>query len=299
MKAQNLNWNDLQLVAAVCDEGTLSGAARKLGVNHSTVFRRIKALEKSLNVRLFERLPRGYVMTEAGEAFFVASDKIGTLVNDLARNVTGQDLKLHGTLRVAVPDAILLEILVPNIHKFVDIYPDIQLELISANSYANLTRREADVAIRATRRPADTLFGRKLCNLATAFYVHKDKLAACENLPNTAQSWLMPDESLGQLPASQWIAKNCPDANFTLASNMLLCLKEAAKAGLGIAPLPCFMGDAEPTLVRFIEPNKALQSEVWLLTHQDLKYTARVRVFMDFLIALMSTHKNLLEGRQR
>lgn len=296
MKTQDIDWNDLQLVRAVCIEGTLSAAARRLGVNHSTVFRRIKAIEKTLGVRLFERMPRGYAMTEAGEAFFATGGKVEDLVSALARQVAGHDLKLQGNLRVAVPDGLLLDILMPAVPDFTQAYPLVRLELIASNDYADLSRREADIAVRATRTPAENLFGRKLCNMAIAFYGHRDRINNWQKCAPEALNWLMPDESLRQLPVAAWLAKHQPNANITLNSNTLLCLKKAAKAELGIAPLPCFMGDQDPELARFIEPCADLSSEVWLLTHADLRRTARVRAFMDFAADVFKNKASLLAG---
>jgi len=298
MNAQKIDWNDLQLVTAVCVEGTLSGAARRLGVNHSTVFRRIKFIEEALGVRLFDRLPRGYAMTEAGEAFFAAGDKVENLVNSLALQVAGQDLRLHGDLRVAVPDGLMLEILMPAIPEFTRTHPSVKLELVVSSDYADLSRREADIAVRATRAPAEALFGRKLCNMAIAFYGQRDSVEDWKTQPPETLSWLMPDETLGQLLVGSWLAKNRAGATINFTSNTLLCLKGAAKSGLGVAPLPCFMGDHDPELARLIEPCEDLGSEIWLLTHAELKHTARVRAFMDFASGVFEGKAALLEGLQ-
>ncbi|HED18017.1 MAG TPA: LysR family transcriptional regulator [Gammaproteobacteria bacterium] len=170
MKAQDIAWDDFRTMLAVCREGTLSGAARLLGVNHSTVFRRVNALEDKLGVRLFERLPEGYAMTEAGESVREAGERIEDEVFGLSRKLVGRDLGLHGTLRVTAPDAFAIKRLTPLLVRFSKRYPDIRLELSMANHYLDLTRHETDVAIRATTTPPETVIGRRLCALVTTVY---------------------------------------------------------------------------------------------------------------------------------
>ena len=159
MNAQLLEWNDLQLVLAICREGTLSGAARVLNVNHSTVFRRIGSIEKKIGVRLFERLATGYVMTEAGDVMLEAGENVENEILGLSRKLLGRDLYLKGNLRVAVPDALLMKVLMPHLESFSQSYPEIQLELFISNNYQDLTKREADVAVRVTKSPPETAVG--------------------------------------------------------------------------------------------------------------------------------------------
>ena len=298
MNAQSLDWNDLRFVLAVCHEGTLSGAARRLGVNHSTVFRRINGVEDQLGVRLFKRLQSGYAMTEAGEAVLEAGDLIENEVLQLSHKLIGRDLRLHGTLRVAAPDALAAKVLTPHIAAFSDNYPDIQLELSISNSHMNLTRREADVAIRATRIPPEAVIGRRVCTLATTIYGSTSYLAAHVDQSPRHYSWLMPDDELAYLPATKWLHDNYPSAQTLLRSNSFLTLFEAAKQGHGVVPLPCFLGDPDPELQRVIDPMEDLASEVWLLTHPDLRRTARVRTFTDFMMDALKKKKDLLEGNQ-
>ncbi|HHJ15716.1 MAG TPA: LysR family transcriptional regulator [Gammaproteobacteria bacterium] len=298
MNAQSIAWDDFRTVLAVCREGTLSGAARLLEVNHSTVFRRINALEEKLGVRLFERLPEGYAMTEAGESVREAGERIEDEVLGLSRKLVGRDLGLHGTLRVTAPDAFAIKLLTPLLVQFSHQYPGIQLELSMANHYLDLTRREADVAIRATMTPPESAIGRRLCALVTTVYGASPYLEAKQADQALEQyAWLMPDDDLAQLPFARWLNKHFSVASVVYRSNSLLGLFEAAKRGMGIAPLPCFLGDPESGLQRLIEPPEALASELWLLSHPDLRRTARVRALMDFLSEAIDAERALLEGR--
>jgi len=297
MSAQHLEWNDLYLVLAVCREGTLSGAARVLGVNHSTVFRRIVAIEEKLAVRLFERFPTGYVMTEAGEAILESGERVENEVLGLSRKLVGRDFQLSGVLRVAVPDALLMKVLMPHFARFSKRYPNIQLEVEISNNYLNLTKREADIAVRATTLPPETLVGRKVCSLVSTLYGTTEYLAEQSNHHIDNYAWVMPDEALSNLPITKWLLKKNPNAKVMLRCNTLLGIHEAVRNNIGIASLPCFLADQDEQLQRVIAPPDELATELWLLTHQDLRRTARVRALMDFLAEALLIEKDLIEGR--
>ncbi|MFV2033086.1 MAG: LysR family transcriptional regulator [Gammaproteobacteria bacterium] len=297
MNAQPLEWNDLHLVLAVCREGTLSGAARVLGVNHSTVFRRVGAIEEKLGVRLFERLATGYVMTEAGEAMLESGERMENEVLGLSRRLVGRDLHLSGVVRVAVPDALLMKVLMPHLCDFSRRYPEIQLELAISNNYSNLTRREADIAVRVTSSPPETAMGRRLCSMRTTVYASTGYLAGQTGGALENYAWLMPDEDLAQLPVTRWLERNHPKATVRLRCNTLLGLHEAAVLGLGVASLPCFLADPDTRLERVLPPPDELTSDLWLLTHPDLRRTARVKALMNFLAEALEKEKDLIEGR--
>ncbi len=151
-----MTWDDLRFLLAVCREGTLTGAARTLNVNHSTVFRRVRSIENKLCVQLFERLPNGYAMTEAGETALKAGENIEREFLRLSHELAGKDSRLHGKLKITAPDALVIKLLVPYIASFCETYPEIKMELSIANNYLSLSRREADIAIRATNLPPET-----------------------------------------------------------------------------------------------------------------------------------------------
>lgn len=297
MNAQDLEWNDLRIVLAVCRHGTLSGAARELGVNHSTVFRRIGAIEERIGVRPFERLPTGYVMTEADEAMKAASERVESEVFSLSRKLIGGDLRLSGALRVTAPDALAIEVLMPHFVSFCRKYPGIQFDLSIENSFLDLPQREADVAIRSTTAPPDDAVGRRLCRLDATLYGASRYLD--EHCDHTVEqyTWLMPGKDQGWFSANQWLAQHYPGASIAFGSNGLLALFKAVKQGLGVAPLPLFLGDQERDLCRVIEPPAELASELWLLIHPDLRRTARVRAFVDFLTEGIEQEVDRIEGR--
>jgi len=294
-----LEWSDLCFVLAVCREGTLSGAARVLGVNHSTVFRRVIAAEKKLEVRLFDRLATGYIMTEAGEAFLVTGERVENEILGLSRKLVGRDLDLSGVLRVSAPDALLTKVLMPYLAKFSQIHPQIQLEIIVSNNYQNLTKREADIAVRVSQSPPEIVAGRSICKMMTTIYGSNEYLDTRSDSSIEDYDWLMPHEDLIHLPITKWLSKMSPQASVVMRCNTLLGLYEGVISGMGIASLPCFLADTDPRLRRILPPPKELTSELWLLTHPDLRRTARIRAFMDFLTAELEKEKDLIEGYVR
>ena len=296
MNAQLMNWNDIHLVLAVCREGTLSGAARILGVNHSTVFRRINTIEENLGVKLFDRLPSGYVMTDAGEAILASASRIEEEVFDLSRKLIGKDARLEGHLRISAPDALVSSVLMSHFTAFNRRYPDVKLHLLIANDFTDLSRREADVAIRATRYPPETVIGRRLCQLATTVYGAETYLENHEGLAIDEHRWLLPEASLSAFPSFDWVRHQYPKVRVVLSSNTLPALYDACAQGLGIAPLPCFLADPDQNLRRLMLPPKEMETELWLLTHPDLRRTARVRAFMDFLSDAIKRDVALIEG---
>ena len=170
MNAQQLEWDDIRYILAVCKEGSLSAAARSLSVNHSTVFRRIGGIEEKLGVRLFDRLTTGYAMTNAGEIVLNSATHIEEEIQKLARQLHGGDYRLSGTLRITVPEDLSTGYLLPLLASFQKRYPDIQTEILASNEVYNLSQHEADIAIRSTSSPQETLVGQRLRTLKYAPY---------------------------------------------------------------------------------------------------------------------------------
>jgi len=292
----SLAWDDLRIFLAIARAGSLAGAARELGVNHSTVFRRLNTFEEDLGVRLFERLASGYALTVAGEEMRASAERVEHEIERLDRRVTGRDLSLSGTLNVTTTDTVAECLLMPHLAKFHAAYPGIQVTLILDNQHINLSKRQADIAVRPTRQPPDTLVGRRIADLAFAPYAAKGYRK--KNPGDLSDlDWLATDDTLAHLASSKWLKAELPEARIALAANSLLGVLLAARAGMGTALLPCFMGDPDKALVRVAEPVPAAASALWVLTHEDLRHTARVRAFMDFMAEALSGDVDLLEGR--
>lgn len=289
-------WDDLRIFLEIARTGSLNGAARALGVNHSTVFRRINAFEDRLGVRLFERLPTGYALTLAGEEMQASASRVEREIDRLDRRISGRDLRLEGTLVVTTTDTIIENFLTPHLAAFRRAYPGIVLELVIDNQNVNLSKRQADVAVRPTRNPPETLVGRKIADIAVAPYAApkymKGRAADLAGL-----DWLGVDESLAHLAAAKWFRNTHPDANVILRANSLFGLLHTCEAGMGAALLACFMADPRKGLSRIGEPIPGAGTMLWLLTHEDLRHTGRVRAFMDFMAASLAAEIDLLEGR--
>ncbi|MHA1565691.1 MAG: LysR family transcriptional regulator [Alphaproteobacteria bacterium] len=290
------NWDDLRYFLAVARRGSIRGAAIMLKVNHSTVSRRIDAFEKKLGVRLFERFPTGYFLTQAGEEMLQSAERIESEVAAVDRLVAGRDARLAGLLRVALHDSLAQMLLMPDLAAFCDLYPEIELELVISHSMADLTRREADIAIRISNDPPESLVGRRILKFATAIYASVDYLDLHDPATDAANStWIGWADSV---PDPQWV-RDSPYP-LALARNRIhspLAQLAAAKAGMGLSMLPCFMGDTEPSLRRLPPATATPSRDIWLLTHEDLRHTARVQRFLDFMAKAILAKRDLLEGR--
>jgi DNA-binding transcriptional LysR family regulator len=290
------DWDNLRYVLAVADAGSLAGAARSLGVNHTTVLRRLGAFEEQLGVRLFERLPTGYVLTAGGEELIVAARSIDDTVTMLGRKLTGQDLRLSGTVRVTTTDTLMGSVLPEILAAFRTAHPGIGIEIALSNSMLNLSRRDADVAIRPAKNPPEALVGRRVAKVAFAIYGSPDYLAKRSGADLAAHQWLAPDDSLVDTSVSAWMRAEMRDSEIALRADSLLALRQAAEAGFGLAALPCYLGDKSPNLVCVHPPIPAMETALWILTHEDLRHTARIRAFIEFVAGALNRHRPLLEG---
>lgn len=294
MNAKTKNWDDLRIFLAVARSGSLSGAARTLGVNHSTVFRRIGAFEEALGVRLFERLPGGYLLTPAGEEMRDGALRVEEEISGLSRMVTGQDLRLSGMVRVTTIDMLAFGLLPRHLAGFRKAYPGIDIELVVGNATLSLTRREADIALRVGNAPPETLVGRRVGRLVFAVYGSAEYNARRPEPDLGQHDWIGFDSEHAAL--ARRFASFLPEVQPMLRTNSVAAALAAAQAGIGLAPLPCGIADLEPDLVRIAPLPDDFTLDLWLLTHEDLRRTARMRAFLDFLADELAAEAPLLEG---
>ena len=295
---RDIAWDDLRYVLAVGRSGSLSGAARALRVNHSTVFRRIGQLEERLGVRLFDRLPDGYAPTPAGEALIGLGGRIDEDVVALERRLAGEDLRPSGVVRVTTTDT-LVQFMATTCARFRVLQPLIQIELIVGQERLDLSRRDADVAIRPTSQPPETLVGRRLSGIAAAVYGSRAYLSTRpESTPFGEHDWLGYDDSLSHLTADHWLRERVRPERIVMRSNNFLALREAALAGMGLVLLPCYLADDQPGLRQLGEPLPELLTDLWLLVHDDLRRAARIRAFMDHVASEVTGIRDRLEARE-
>ncbi|MEM7683297.1 MAG: LysR family transcriptional regulator [Pseudomonadota bacterium] len=281
LSLQKLDWSDVPFILSVCEAGSLAGAARMLGVNHSTIFRRVEGVEARLGVRLFDRQSRGYVMTPAGELFYRRAILLCDGMNDIEMALAGQDLRLEGELTVTTTDS-LLHVLTPVLMTFQEKHPDVELRLLSDILPLDLMQRHADVALRPTQNPPEHWVGRKLLRIECAVYAQRDYWDAHKGAPPDQRRWLVLDEDLYRSPMSQMTRARKPkDAPATIV-NTVIGVFEMTRSGLGIAALPTYLGERDTDLVRVHDPEDAFTWDLWLLAHPDVRRSARVHAFFDF-----------------
>lgn len=294
------NWDDLRFFLAIARCGSLAGAARALGVNHSTVFRRLNALESASGVRLFERLPTGYVLTEGGEEMLESAAHVSELMDDLNRRLVGRDYRLSGTIRLTTTDTLAESFVHPHLKAFQALHPDVVLEVVTDNLFFDLSRREADVALRPADNPPEHLLGRNLATVAWSVYGSNDYLGE-RRAPRRKQDLakhaiICGDDSLAGVPAVRWFRSLVPESAIVYRASSFGVQFAAAKAGCGLAVLPCVLADPAPELKRVLGPIKELNSGLWLLTHSDLRETIRIRAFTAFMTEAIKRDRPRLAG---
>ncbi len=290
-----MNWDDIRIFLAVARQGSVRSAALKLNVNHSTVSRRITAFEESMNVRLFERMQNGYLLTSAGEDLLKTANKIEEEVASVDRRIIGRDEQMSGTIRVTLPSALGTSFLIKEFAEFCSLYPDIKLDIDCSYELADMNKREADLAIRVTNDPPDNLIGRRVLSVAKSAYVSRElwKRICDENDPAEPE-WLAWDRSVIH---EEYIKTSIfPRASIKHIISEPESLHVAVKAGMGIAAIPCQLADLDPTLMRLPPGKTEVVCEIWVLIHKDLRHTLRVKTFMDFTANALLKHKDLLEG---
>ena len=297
MSVNSLEWNDYRVVLAIHRTGGLAPAARALGVNHATVFRQVNAMEARLGARLFDRHRSGYGLTAIGEVALAAAEAMEVQVLAAERRMAGGDLSLTGTIRVTAPDDMVQRLLLPIFVEFRERYPKIELEVIVENRFLNLSRREADIALRPTAAPPEAMTGINVGELGMALFAPPalaDRFAAGEQLGSLP--WVGWEDGAETLRFGGFYRASGLNPVFAYRSNSLLAQISAAEAGLGIAVLPCFAGDTSDKLRRLETIDRVLATSLWILTHPDLRRAARIKAFIDYMSAALRKKRRLLAG---
>ncbi|MBI1493606.1 LysR family transcriptional regulator [Halocynthiibacter styelae] len=278
-----LNWNDLRYVLETARRGGISGAARVLKVNHGTVSRRITAAEEALGARLFDRLASGYVLTEAGREAILIAENMEAQGHQLERQMDARDTRIAGPLTVTAPQMMVDRVLGPVLKSFITTYPDVDLKLRAGNDALNLAARQADVALRVSPDPPDSLIGRRVAEQRYGIYAAPDLIAADRG---GRLDWISFQSWPG--PPKEFLALR-PDLTTRLVVDDIHAALSAARAGIGATRLACIIGDDEPGLERLPDVPLFPYMPVWLLTHADLRNQPRVRAIMDHVGAAIKT----------
>jgi DNA-binding transcriptional LysR family regulator len=291
--SEALDWDGLRYFRVVASLGTLSAAARKLRVQHTTVARRLDVLEASLGARLFLRNPRGYTLTRVGQTLLESVQAMHSQVDQVARLADGQDIEMSGVVRVATADALAKHLVLPALSRLVRENAALSLELVSDTRQHDLARREADIALRIGASSDTQLVGRKLAALGFGLYSARERP---KRLDLRQASYVMFDETVGKLPHETWLAEHAPEARVVLRSNRQETLTEAVRLGLGLGLLPCLVADADPALHRWLGPAAVFSRDLWLLVHPDLQGSRRVRAVMDAIAKRVARDEPLVVG---
>lgn len=297
-----MDWDYLRYVHALGNGGTLARAGEILGVHQTTVLRRLDQIEEELGVQLFHRNRDGLALTPAGETAFREAERLATDMEQLERKLVGQDTRPEGKVRLATTDTLLNGLLAPVLADLVREFPGIELETITGNDVVSLSRRDADLALRPTNQPQETLVGRRIGTIESALYGAAEYLELNpfdeSDLPGQ-HVWVIPDDSFSHLATGRWYRRNLKSAVSTIRCSSLMDMYTLAQAGSGLVVLPWYLGEAAPTLRRLSGSLDGEAVDLWLLAHQDLRKMARVRVAMEYIGNALVARQSLIEGDER
>jgi len=291
-----IDWDDVRHFLAVTRGGSVRAAAKRLGVNHATVLRRVAQLEDRLGAQMFEKRPSGYRLTAAGEDVLEFANQMEASSHQLEARVFGRDQGVRGLLRVTLPPFLATHLLMPDLAEFARIHPDIEMEIASTGEVANLTNREADVAIRivSDRKTLPlNLHGLKGPELFAGVYIARDRLAAWRTGTSDAVRPIV----IGEQGVPDWadegeiratgVPFRTPDADAQIA---------AVRHGIGMTRLPCFVGDADRLLARVPGIDLKAHATLWQLTQGETRKTKRVKLFTEFVSRRLAACTPLFAG---
>ncbi len=289
-------WDDLRVFLAVLRGRSVRAASKLMGVSHSTVSRRLQAMESQLGIKLFIRHPEGFVLTETGEAMVERAERVESEILSMEREVFGRDASLSGPIRISMPPHVAHHLVMPHIAEFSALYPEIEIEIDATFEIANLSRRNADIAIRFQAQPDKHLIGHRLPDFASAIYATPDYISA--------------HTFTGPEPTGRWVGWGLKEVltHWNRDSAYINCKiqhvildpfthLQAVKAGMGFSNLLCLIGDNELGLARLPGDNPQRTMPTWVLTHPDLVSTERVRVCVRFLVDAIYKHEAELSGK--
>lgn len=298
--ASRFDWDDLQSFLAVARSGRLTLAARRMGVDHTTLGRRLASLEQALGASLFDRHATGYSLTAQGEALLANAEAMEGMAMTIMEELAGSSAKLSGAVRIGTPDGFGSFFLAPRIGRLGALHPDLEVQLVAMPRLFSLSKREADIAISLAQPEAGRLHARKLTDYDLGLYASRAYLAAAATIASVADlpahRFISYIDDLLYTPELDYLPLISRDIRPYLKSASLVAQFRAVQAGSGIAVLPCFLVAGESDLVRVLPEAVKLVRSFWLVTHSDLRHLSRIRVTADFIAEEVRRNARLFHG---
>jgi DNA-binding transcriptional LysR family regulator len=295
------DWDDLKYLLAVARHGSTLAAGRALGVDQSTVQRRLAELERRIGQSLVQRQPAGYRLTEYGQEMLPFVEAVERSVRAFEQQLRIVGTQTAGVIRLTCPEPIVNRIMQTGLlDRFHALHPALRVQFVMSDKYVDLAQGDADVALRSGDTDDDELVGRKIGDSVWAVYASRtyiERHGQPSSIEDVAKHALVGfDDTMAKHRVAQWLRKVAPDAPLAARSSSVLGLVHSVKAGIGIGPLPLPIGDAEPDLVRVLGPVPEL-ARIWrLLTTRELRRTPRVSAFFDFIVEEIETLRPIITG---
>lgn len=293
LRRSQVDWNDVRHFLALARHGSVRGAGASLGVSHSTIARRVEALEAEFGTRLFDRNRDGYRLTAAGEQMLAHAEAIEARMATMHRALQGQDDKLEGRIRITCCDPYISAILMPALATLVDQHADLELELTTDGRLFDLSKREADIAIRVVSHsstPPEHLIGRRIAPLIIANYVAREHAHRLDPGLGHRPRWIAFEDRISH---QVFAGTSHPDLPVWGAMHSVNLMAQALLQGLGIGILPCYIGESEPGLRRLDPPDFRHMADVWMLSHPDLRNNARLRAAREVIAQAIESAAHL------
>lgn len=290
-----MNWDDVRLFLAVAEEGSFRQAAQKLNIGHTTLSRRVESLEQDLGTKLFTRQSTGLKLTAAGSDMLQTAVPMREEFNSLQARLFGEEQDVAGTIKLTVPYVLLNSFLLKELKAFTDRNPGIHFEIDAGLDLVDLKTREADLAIRLTNNPGDSYIGRRLSLFCEAVYASENYLTQFKNADLKCHHWIYPggDYQFVAELFPEWRCNEPPEVKMVLPD--VAAQIQAAEVGMGIATVPCVMGEQNATLRRISEVYE--RTEIWLLAHPDTRGNRRMQLCREYITEVFERYQDLIEGR--
>lgn len=275
---------DLEMILALTRGGSLARAGERLGVDASTVFRSIRRIERELGQRLFKRSRAGYEPSEMAQILAEYGEQVEARLEQARSAMQLTPDQVSGTLRISTTDTILHGLIAPALRTLAEHHPLLSYELHAGNELSSLTRHEADIAIRATKRPPQHLVGRHIGPIRVALYAGKASgIRDYKDVEAGKAAWIAPDDALPEHPSVLWRKRHHPKAIPRYRVNSILTVMEMVAIGMGVGVLPVFLAQSRKDLKALTDVLDECQTELWLLTHPESRYLRRVSTVFQYL----------------